>query len=83
MKGPKCRLCGQEHFSNEPHRLDDEKGNAKKSGKVNSTPATAEPAKSSDSTGGQVAANRRWREKNPERYKKYQREYMRKKRSKK
>ncbi len=82
MKGPKCRLCGKEHFSNEPHRFDDEKGNVEKGGGGYSAPIAAKPAKSSASAAGQVAANRRWREKNPERYKKYQREYMRERRKK-
>jgi len=75
MKAPKCRLCGKEHWSNEPHVFG---GSEEK--------ADSGADKSQGSERGQVVhkgeypktPNRRSREA----YNAYQREYMRKRRAK-
>ena len=83
MDRPKCQRfpsCGKRHFATEPC--------SEKALTVDAGPDTndvVDGGVSSEHTEAlsQVERNRRWRANNPDRYKKYQRDYMRKKRSKK
>lgn len=62
--------------------MDDERKTEELDGVVEKAPGSpdggGEPVVERDS--GQVAANRRWRAKDPDRYREYMREYMRRKR---
>ena len=92
MDRPKCQrfpCCGKRHFLTEPCATKDNPAEsisreARKGGTTpDALPKVAGPSsREADSAVlTQVERNRRWRERNPDRHKKYQREYMRKKRS--
>jgi len=70
---PKCRLCGHPHWSNEPHVLDDKPAKTRQKKAVKKAKRKSGPA--------DVARVKAWREKNPDKYKKYQRDLMAKRRA--
>ena len=76
MDKPECRLCGAKHWSNEPHAF--ESAAKPKPARKDSSESPKKKSKLS-----QVERNRRWREKNREKYTASQRELMRARRAEK
>jgi hypothetical protein len=74
MEKPKCRVCEHKHWSHEPHVFEDSTPEARPLPK----PASETEGSLSKET-GQVARNRRYREKHREKYNAYMREYRRRK----
>jgi len=70
MEKPRCRLCQSRHLSSEPHAFEKVVEAEKPARAVVEKKVLKGPL-------SQVERNRRWREKNRERYNAYQREYMR------
>jgi len=94
MKKPKCRLCGINHWSTEPHKYESRINKSKedlvevrKASRPSSQQKPVVDSKKSKDEGldkvmeGTVR-KQEWREKNRDRYNEYQREYMRRRRTK-
>ena len=78
MDKPECRLCGHKHWSNEAHVFkDSEVGSDEAQGATVGAPSREATPPSVLET-GQAARNRRWREKNREKYNAYMRRYREK-----
>jgi hypothetical protein len=88
MKPPKCRLCAADHWGYEPHKFKDAAPNTA----PNKIPAPNKVAESEVVEGAvvpscsgvdpKVARSSKWKKANPDLYRAYQRELMRKRRAK-
>jgi len=99
--GPRCRLCGHNHWSNEEHTFDKEPADggkqkvkprpksgsrrtavvSKKSNKNTKKRQAGKASQTKKSSQKDIERVQRWRRKNPDKYRQYQRDYMRRKRS--
>jgi len=91
MAAPKCPLCGVNHWQREPHIWSDDpkpKKAPKPKPPVETPVKPAKPVETGVSSGvqgerlTQAEYNARWREKNPDKYREYMKEYMKAKRAK-
>ena len=81
-QGPKCRLCGHNHWSSDPHKWPDEPKQPVTNTVTNKVKSVTNTKDIVTNKAGDKVRVSAWRVKNRERYNEYMKNLMREKRSK-